>query len=101
MFNGKKYILAICLSVLGVGLLLFTPITQNVWPQDEKEIKILIDKLKDPNASVRANASIALGNIGPDAKAALPSLTEVLQDEDKYVREGAGWAIEKINAPEL
>ena len=61
----------------------------------------MIEALKDEDQGVRESAAIALGNIDPDAKAALPSLTEVLQDEDKYVREGAGWAIEKINAPEL
>ena len=37
MFKTKKYVSAIYLSFL--GFLLFTPITQNVWPQDEKEIK--------------------------------------------------------------
>ena len=100
MFKTKKYNLSIYLSILGLILLLFTPITPNVWPQDEKEIKILIDKLKDPNVSVRINAAIALGDIGPDAKAAVPILTEVLKDEDKYVREGAREAIEKINKTE-
>ncbi len=60
----------------------------------------MIETFKDDDQGVRESAAIALGNIGPDAKAAVPILTEVLKDEDKYVREGAAWALEKISTPE-
>ena len=101
MFKTNKYNLAIYLSIIGLIVLLFATITPNVWSQDEKEIKILIGKLKDPNVSVRINAAIALGDIGPDAKAAVPALIEALNDKEGVVRWRAVAALGKMRSYSL
>src|SRR5262249_49934949 len=43
----------------------------------------LIKALKDDDWQVRNQAAVALGAIGPQAKAAVPALIDVLQEEDK------------------
>jgi HEAT repeat protein len=45
----------------------------------------------------RISAIEALGNIGPEAAAAVPSLIQTLKDEYKSVRSSASKALEKIN----
>ena len=48
----------------------------------------------DPNR--RADCVRTLGEIGPDAKAALPALHEALQDKDENVRKAAAAALKQI-----
>jgi HEAT repeat protein len=54
----------------------------------------LIRTLKSPSGYARVMAAEALGNIGPDARAALPALTEALADKD--VTEAAAEAMRRI-----
>jgi HEAT repeat protein len=46
----------------------------------------LIDALSDKNANVRAGAAYALGQIGPPAKPAVPSMLEKLKTDELKVR---------------
>ncbi|MCP4696678.1 MAG: HEAT repeat domain-containing protein [Gammaproteobacteria bacterium] len=48
--------------------------------------------LLDKEEEVRKSAAYALGNIGPAAQVAMPALINILQDEDKIVRESAAKA---------
>src|SRR5262249_23615466 len=52
-----------------------------------------IDLLKDDSGTVRHTAAGALGRIGPEAKAAVPALTNLLKDHDDRVRDAAAWAL--------
>src|SRR6516165_10779103 len=49
--------------------------------------------LKDENRDLRAASAEALGEIGPEAKAAIPALKEALESKDRYVRERAASAL--------
>jgi serine/threonine-protein kinase len=57
-----------------------------------------IDALKHTNSVVRAEAARALGDLGPDAKNAVPALIAVLDDPDIDVRAGAIHALERIGS---
>jgi HEAT repeats len=63
-------------------------------------VPLLERSLADKNAEVRCAAAWALGNIGPDARHAVPGLRGLLEDEDWYVREAAAEALKKIKAAE-
>lgn len=58
----------------------------------------LLDILKDKDKSkeARANAAYALGKIGPQARAALPTLAKALKDHDRELRRRAAFAIAHI-----
>jgi HEAT repeat protein len=49
---------------------------------DEKTIAIVIDALKDPAPRLRAEAVEAISMIGPKAKAAIPTLLDLLGDKE-------------------
>ena len=59
----------------------------------------LIDALKSEHAGLRYYAAGALGQIGSNAKAAVPALTDALEDDDKSwdVRKAAAKALRKIS----
>ena len=59
-------------------------------------IPVLIDLLKDKEWLVRDYAVWTLGNIGPDAKTAIPSLTQLLNDKHEKHRKAAAEAFNKI-----
>jgi HEAT repeat protein len=52
--------------------------------------------VKDRDATVRSKAFLALLNIGPEAKDALPVLNDALKDKDPMVRSYAGKAVQRI-----
>jgi HEAT repeat protein len=54
--------------------------------------------MKDKGVLVRRTAAEAMGQIGPDARSAVPALTEALKDEDEKVRQAAQAALKKVNA---
>jgi len=67
--------------------------------QLRRRVKRLASELQLPDAQDRLHAAKSLGEIGPEAKAAVPALIKALeQDEDEYVRGNAASALEKINA---
>jgi HEAT repeat protein len=58
----------------------------------------LIQQLNDGDEPTRANAAEALGDLGPAAKAAVPSLMIAMRDEAEAVREQATLALVEIGA---
>lgn len=56
----------------------------------------LIRALQHPNASIRSTAATLLYGFGNDALEALPELTDALKDRDKFVRQWAATALERL-----
>ncbi len=56
----------------------------------------MIRLLDSDNVLVRFGAARVLGNLGPDARQAVPKLNELLQDRDSLVREEAENSLRKI-----
>ena len=56
----------------------------------------LAQRLCDNDASVRQAAALALREMGPAAKDAIPSLALALQDHDRYVAVDAALTVEKM-----
>ena len=48
---------------------------------------------------MRNQAAVALGLIGPEARAAVPLLIDALQDEDKYLRGHAATTLGQLGRP--
>jgi len=70
-------------------------------PSAEPAVSQLIEALKSGNAGVKKHVAKTLGNIGPRAKAALPTLEIVAQhDSSKSVRNFAQEAIRRITYTE-
>jgi HEAT repeat protein len=67
-----------------------------VGAKDEAVVPALIAAIKDVNVDVRRETVLALLNIGPPAKDAIPTLREATADPDPRVRLYAAKAIEKI-----
>ncbi len=65
----------------------------------KKVVPVLIEALKDENAAIRQEAAEALGNLAPQAKAAVRLLTAALKDEDIYVRLAVAVALCRIDRP--
>jgi HEAT repeat protein len=59
-------------------------------------IPAVVGALKDRDAGVRAEAALALINLGPAAKEAEPALEEASKDSDATVRGYAKKALERI-----
>ncbi|CAE7760565.1 unnamed protein product [Symbiodinium pilosum] len=73
------------------------PARQAIWPPPGP--MILAERLKelqDKNVSVRRNAAIALGEMGPRAAEAVLRLIKALKDQDADVRTAAAEALGKI-----
>ncbi len=60
-----------------------------------------IVKDKDKSASLRANAAYILGQIGPQARTALPVLTKALKENDKELKKRAAFAVANIVGDEF
>ncbi len=73
---------------------------------DRDSIDAIINLLDDPDWTVRRDAAGALGEFGPDAKAALPRLQDMLEsdpsksdpDAHTMILDAAALAIDRINA---
>jgi HEAT repeat protein len=69
--------------VLAAGVLLFNAVGccyEARADSSDDEVQSLITKLKSPEAEKRASAASSLGNMGPRAASAIPSLIETLKD---------------------
>lgn len=64
----------------------------------EESLPLVITVLSSEDGQTRYLAVRMLGYMGAYAKAAVPALTELLNDEDEWVRESAAEALEKIGA---
>ena len=62
-----------------------------------KAVNDMIQLLRDEDPVVRRTAAYALGTIGPAAKAAVPTLKEMLQTTDKDQLTAAGNALQAID----
>ncbi len=65
--------------------------------RDDASLQPLIETLGSDHPWTPQSAAIALGNIGPNAKAAVPALTELLEHPEGYVRQSVADALEKID----
>lgn len=65
--------------------------------RDPEWIPALTARLKDPVPLLRHLAAVELGRFGPQAKSAVPVLTELLHDEERSCREAAAEALAKID----
>jgi HEAT repeat protein len=63
-------------------------------------VPVLIEVLRGKDLLVRPIAVYTLGNIGPEAKDAVQTLIEALNDPDENVHGAALTALEKIGTPE-
>lgn len=59
----------------------------------------LLRGLLDRNPTVRECSAATLGDMGPVARPAVPALRELLDDEERDVREAAAGALERIETP--
>jgi len=70
----------------------------NIGRSDPAVVPSLIDALDDADAGVRCATILSLVKIGPEAKKAIPKLTEVQQhDNDETVRTYAAKALDKLH----
>ena len=56
----------------------------------------VLDQLRESITEVRLAAIRALGNVGPDAKAALPELQRATRESQADIRDAATAALKKI-----
>jgi HEAT repeat protein len=64
---------------------------------EDKPLSAWMQQLKSAVAAERCKAASALGEIGAEAKVAIPLLTAALMDQDMKVRAYAGWALVHID----
>ena len=57
---------------------------------------VLIDLLKDETPSIRQAVAYGLGQLGPEAAAAVPGLSDALRDDDDFVKVSAATALGNI-----
>ena len=88
MMKSISCILLVCL----LGLMAYAEETQ------EQQVERLIKELQDPDSDVRSIAAVTLGEIGSEAKDAVPALIQLLQDQDAegFVRANAALALREI-----
>lgn len=65
---------------------------------NKESLGILRDGLKDSRSYVRNSAILALGQMGQDAREAVPELARALKDEDKWCRLAAAHALEGMGS---
>ncbi len=66
---------------------------------DDEGAPILISALADPDETVRKNAALSLGKLGPRAAAATDALTTLAGDPAVQVRTAASKALQQIQPP--
>lgn len=71
---------------------------KELWAIDKKHRGILVGLLSSKQREVLFDAVEALGEIGAEAKDALPELTKVQKHTDLYIRIALRRALRKINS---
>jgi HEAT repeat protein len=71
-----------------------------VGAEDGEVVRGLTGALGDEAATVRLNAALALGKIGPPSAEAVPALTALMNDENRYVRHYAAVGLRRIDTPD-
>jgi HEAT repeat protein len=61
-----------------------------------EDVASLVKQLKSPDEELRRAAAKGLGELGPDAKPAVPDLTRALKDGDLFVRRFAAQALGEV-----
>jgi hypothetical protein len=74
-----------------------TPAPAILADRSVRAVPMLIALLKDSKQQVRLLACLALKDIGPNARSAMPALEKAAQDPDHYVRAAALEALMKID----
>ena len=66
----------------------------------EQQVERLIRELQDSDSDIRSIAAVTLGEMGPEAKDAVPALIQLLQDQDAegFVRGNAARALGEIGS---
>ncbi|MCE5328440.1 MAG: HEAT repeat domain-containing protein [Planctomycetaceae bacterium] len=62
-----------------------------------RQLAYFMQALQNPRVTHREDIAAALGEMGPDAAAAIPALTEAAADKDWHVRQAAVTALGKID----
>lgn len=74
----------------------------SLGPAAKSAVPALIEALDDPNATVRFPVTVALGEIGPDAAAAVPRLKQMMfEDVNDEIAAAARRAIRHIQPSAL
>jgi HEAT repeat protein len=63
----------------------------------ETPLKMLLQELQEPSAARRVDVARILGNIGPDARAAVPALSALAQESDPELAEAGREALRRID----
>jgi HEAT repeat protein len=77
------------------------PLIQDHFGGAQEVLEKLLVQLKHRDATLRAQAAVALGELGHVAKAAIAPLSDALKDEDRLVRASAAMALAKIRGKNL
>jgi HEAT repeat protein len=107
--SGRGFLLgagaAVCTAALA-GVLYFAFVhkrTTTDQPEDAPlsilEVLALSEDLKSNDKEKRAQAAVALGKAGKEARAALPALLEALGDEDEKIRDLVADALDQAGPP--
>jgi HEAT repeat protein len=75
-----------------------SPLEAGPTRDESTDITKLIKALESPETSKRAGAAVVLGQIGPDARAAVSTLMKTLKDPDDTVRKNSAEALEQIGS---
>jgi HEAT repeat protein len=65
---------------------------------NQRAVKVMLEALKEKDPRVRQDGARCLGQVGSDAKSAIPALTRALEDENEDVRKSAAEALDKIQS---
>src|SRR6266850_1124608 len=90
--------------VFVIGLVLLAAGCAQETLHKGKPVRVWLEGLKGPWPDTRMRAAIEAGEIGPDARAAVPDLIELLADRNHLVRWAAAGALGKLgcdSAPAL
>lgn len=86
------------LAVVVVSTLPLCPVSTAGSPPTAQSVPALVAALRDPDPTVREQAAVALGRLGPAAREAIGPLVATFSDEDLYLRGAAAVALGQIGS---